>query len=145
MADLLFISHQVGLPHQIGQPCGKHLLHASRREHAPWRCPQPGWCKLNVDGSSFGNPGKGGAGGLIRDEGGNWVVGFSAYIGFKTAFKAELYAIKHGLGLLLNYTEGTKVEGVIIESDCLRAVEMIDGRKDHPGYSSKIAEDREFK
>lgn len=37
--------------------------------------------KLKTDGSSLGNPGVAGGGGLIRDENGNWVVGLARRIG----------------------------------------------------------------
>ena len=33
-----------------------------------WLCPLPNWFKLNTDGSSLGNPGLAGEGGLIRNE-----------------------------------------------------------------------------
>lgn len=34
-----------------------------------WKYPKEGWVKLNTDGAAKGNPGKAGAGGLIRDTG----------------------------------------------------------------------------
>ena len=33
-----------------------------------WEKPVEGWRKLNIDGSSLGNPGRAGGGGIIRDE-----------------------------------------------------------------------------
>ncbi|CAI9756943.1 unnamed protein product [Fraxinus pennsylvanica] len=39
-----------------------------------WRKPATGWVKLNVDGSSVGNSGPCGGGGVIRDHYGNLVV-----------------------------------------------------------------------
>lgn len=46
-------------------------------------CEKPplGFCKLNVDGCSLGNPGRAGFGGLIRNEIGEWLVGISGFIG----------------------------------------------------------------
>lgn len=35
----------------------------------------------NIDGSSIGNPGKAGGGGIIRKQHGNWVRGFARSIG----------------------------------------------------------------
>ena len=55
-----------------------------------WDKPQSGWTHLNIDGLAFGNPVKAGGGGLIRDDQGNWVAGFSRNIGFSTSFMAKL-------------------------------------------------------
>ena len=57
----------------------------------------PGFYKLDVDGSFFGNPGRTGLGGLVRTEDGNWVVLFSGYIGMSTNLHGELLALWHGL------------------------------------------------
>ena len=45
-----------------------------------WAYPPPGFVKLNTDGSSLGNPAVAGFGGLIREEDGGWIVGFSSFI-----------------------------------------------------------------
>lgn len=52
---------------------------------------------LNVDGSSFGNPGRTGFGGLLREDDGTWIAGFIGYVGFSTNVHAELMAILYGL------------------------------------------------
>ncbi|GAU31243.1 hypothetical protein TSUD_149290 [Trifolium subterraneum] len=54
---------------------------------------------LNVDGSSIGNPGISGFGGLIRNSDGAWVHGFVGNIGHSNILHAELLAIYHGLVL----------------------------------------------
>ena len=46
-----------------------------------WEKPPSGWTKLNMNGASLGNPGVAGCGGIMRDERGNWVVGFARRIG----------------------------------------------------------------
>lgn len=46
-----------------------------------WRTPSDGWMTLNVDGSSLGNLGRAGAGGMVRDAAGKWKFGFSAFVG----------------------------------------------------------------
>ena len=38
-----------------------------------WTKPREDWFKLNSDGASFGNPGKAGGGGIIRNSQGAWV------------------------------------------------------------------------
>lgn len=41
-----------------------------------WKFPGTGKLKLNTDGSSRGNPGPAGFGGVFREERGHWVLGF---------------------------------------------------------------------
>lgn len=56
-----------------------------------WRAPPDGWCALYVDGSSLGNPGRAGAGGVVRDSTSRWCFhcfGFSAFVGFPEILKA---------------------------------------------------------
>ena len=62
-----------------------------------WKKPPSGWCKLNTDGASLGNPGKVGGGGIIRDSDGKWMKGFARSIGFTTSITAEFWALRDGL------------------------------------------------
>lgn len=55
-----------------------------------WEKPKLGWFKLNTDGSSNGSVGTAAGGGLIRDELGNWVIGFSRRIGRVDNFVAKI-------------------------------------------------------
>jgi len=48
---------------------------------------------VNVDGSSFGNPGNAGFGGLLRNDIGVWLHGFSESCGRASTLLAELSAI----------------------------------------------------
>ncbi|GAU21723.1 hypothetical protein TSUD_328480 [Trifolium subterraneum] len=52
---------------------------------------------LNVDGSSIGNPGISGYGGLIRNADGAWIHGFFGNLGVTNILHAELMAIYKGL------------------------------------------------
>lgn len=45
-----------------------------------WERPNKGWVKLNTDGSSSGNLGPAGCGGILRDKNGDWLLGFSKKI-----------------------------------------------------------------
>ena len=45
---------------------------------------------MNPHGSSFGNLGVAGGGGVVRDEDGNWILGFSHHIGITSSYMAEL-------------------------------------------------------
>ena len=51
----------------------------SKRIH--WEKPPSGWKKLNTDGSSIGCMERAGCGGVIKDEHGNWVTGFTRHVG----------------------------------------------------------------
>jgi ribonuclease HI len=52
---------------------------------------------LNVDGSSLGNPGPSGFGGVLRHSNGDWIFGFAGTVGISTILHVELLAIYHGL------------------------------------------------
>lgn len=52
--------------------------------------PSLSWHKLNLDGSSLGNLGRAGGGGLIRDNRGHWIKGYARNIGHTTSIAAEL-------------------------------------------------------
>lgn len=58
--------------------------------------------KLDSDGSSLGNSGLAGGGGVIRDESGNWVVRFSRRIGLTSSFEGEIWALRDGLTTCVN-------------------------------------------
>ncbi|XP_075496425.1 uncharacterized protein LOC142533502 [Primulina tabacum] len=58
----------------------------------------PSWCfKINIDGSSRGNPGDSSVGGVVRDSSGKVVLYFSEFIGTGTNVRAELWAVWRGL------------------------------------------------
>ena len=67
-----------------------------------WVIPHLGWFKLNMDGSSLGNPGLAGSGGVIRNHVGDWVGGFSQAIGITISVQTELRALKDGLNLAID-------------------------------------------
>ena len=68
-----------------------------------WSKPTYGWAKLNMDGSFLGNLSIAGGGGLIHDEEGKWITGFASKIGLTTSFIAELWALRDGFNVCLNY------------------------------------------
>jgi hypothetical protein len=49
---------------------------------------------VNSDGCAKGNPGEAGAGGLIRDARGQWLVAFTCDLGICTSVTAELEGIR---------------------------------------------------
>lgn len=75
-----------------------------------------------MDGSSFGNPGEAGFGGVFRDHLGRWKSGFVGSIGLGSNLLAELQAIKNGLQLGWEFGD----RRIICETDSLEAIELID-------------------
>ncbi|KAL4621362.1 hypothetical protein ACB092_06G222000 [Castanea dentata] len=80
-----------------------------------------GWVKLNTDGSSRGSAGAAAGGGLIRDEVGNWVIGFSRRIGRADSFVAEIWALRDGLQLC----HQMNIHVVMIELDVKALVDVL--------------------
>lgn len=66
-----------------------------------WEKPASEWVKLNTVGSSLGNPGIAGCGGLVWDEDGKWVIGFARKIWKSSSFIAEIWALRDGLNVCL--------------------------------------------
>ncbi|XP_061367963.1 uncharacterized protein LOC133310979 [Gastrolobium bilobum] len=84
-----------------------------------WNAPSQAFLKLNVDGAvSFE---KAACGGLLRDWKGNWICGFTAFIGNCSSLQAELWAIFHGLNFVWN--SGWK--NIILESDSSQAIGLL--------------------
>ncbi|KAK9285069.1 hypothetical protein L1049_024254 [Liquidambar formosana] len=74
-------------------------IHTRTQQLIHWLPSPDPWLTLNTDGSSLGNPGYAGAGGLIRNSMGVWLKGFYRHIGRTTSVCAELWAIRDGLQL----------------------------------------------
>ncbi|GAU50330.1 hypothetical protein TSUD_290660 [Trifolium subterraneum] len=87
-----------------------------------WPRPSEDQVALNVDGSSYGNHGPAGYGGLIRNRQGLWISGFSGHINHADSLEAELLAIMHGLMLVWDYG----YPNVSCISDCKNALRLID-------------------
>jgi ribonuclease HI len=102
-----------------------------------WTPPPLGWFKLNTDGSSLGNPGLAGGGGVIRNHLGEWVGGFSRTIGFTTSVQAELRALKDGLLLAIDF----EILNLEIEMDSLVAVDLINSSTTSNAFLSIIVAD----
>ena len=78
-----------------------------------WSLPPLNWYKLNSDGSSLGNLGLAGGGGLIWDDKGDWIKGYARVIGTTTSVAIELWALRDGIRLCI----ALKILAVIIELD----------------------------
>jgi len=78
--------------HKLNEP-----LAESHEVWVHWEPPMRGWKVLNIDGAVSGNPGRAGAGGVIRGEDGEWIIGFPENVGHCSVVKAGLRAMLHGL------------------------------------------------
>ena len=89
-----------------------------------------GWLKLNTDGAANGVLGLAGGGGVVRDENGNWVIGFSRRLGKASSFLAELWALRDGL-LLCQQLNSPKI---IVELDAKSLVDAFN----NPSYANTV-------
>ena len=78
-----------------------------------WERPDRGWFKLNTDGAASGPTNRASCGGLIRNDQGNWLMGFSRNIGQANSFMAECWALRDGLLLCLQQN----LQNIVIELD----------------------------
>ncbi|XP_020524394.1 uncharacterized protein LOC110007475 [Amborella trichopoda] len=81
--------------------------------------PPLGCLKINFDGSSMGNPGPAGIGGVIHDCYGNIVLSFIGPIGLATSNFTEMSALLRGLKIFLKWNLGSTC---LIEGDSLNVI-----------------------
>ena len=86
-----------------------------------WVRPPLGWKKLKTDGAFNGDAGLVGCGGIVRDERGHWVNGFSKRIGLTNSFEAELWGLREGLLLCCNLN----ISHLVIELDAKAIVNVL--------------------
>uniref|UniRef100_A0A2N9EFE1 Reverse transcriptase domain-containing protein n=1 Tax=Fagus sylvatica TaxID=28930 RepID=A0A2N9EFE1_FAGSY len=110
----LAIELKFSLPQKVDKPPKEKIL-------IGWKPPPSGFLKLNTDGSALGNPGLASVGGLIRDSNGNWVRGFSRFIGTTNSFAAELWGLRDGLEL----ARKLDIAKLIVEVDAKAVVDII--------------------
>ena len=86
-----------------------------------WERPKQGWKKLNTDGSCSELHGLVGYGGVVRNDDGQWVVGFNKRIGVTSSFAIELWGIREGLKLCCNLN----IHCLEIEMDAKSIVDVL--------------------
>ncbi|KAK9987317.1 hypothetical protein SO802_032268 [Lithocarpus litseifolius] len=105
-----------------------------------WIPPPVQWVKLNSDGSSLGNPGRAGGGGVIRNADGKWIKGYARAIGNTTSVAVELWALRDGIQLCLELN----LTAVIIELDALVVIDLLRNTNQNPnGINNLVADCRE--
>ncbi|KAK3228538.1 hypothetical protein Dsin_000419 [Dipteronia sinensis] len=71
----------------------RDAIKKKRLVKSSWRPPRVGEIKFNVDGSSRGNPGRSGIGGILRNCVGDIICMFTSFIGCGTSIAVEVAAI----------------------------------------------------
>ncbi|KAH1073635.1 hypothetical protein J1N35_025963 [Gossypium stocksii] len=84
-------------------------------------CIDKSWVCLNTYGSIRHDEGFAAVEGLVRDQDGRWIIGFSKYFGNYTVIKAKLWSILDGLKLIADRRD----ERVLIQMDSLQAAKII--------------------
>lgn len=95
-----------------------------RATTAPEKETMRGAFRLYTDGASSGNPGPSGAGGVIYDEKGRRVDGYSLPLGVTTNNVAEYTALREGLDRLIGL--GARRAEIFLDSELV--VRQIEGR-----------------
>ena len=86
-----------------------------------WSCLPAEFVKINVDGSAMNNLRHAGFGGVIRNDVGEWVIGFSGYPSSSTNLHAELKAV--WFGLQLAWDRGCRY--LVCHSDSTTAIHLV--------------------
>ncbi len=105
-----------------------------------WHVPPSGWAKLNTNGSSLGNPGLAGGGGvseILVDLG---CGGFSQHLGHITSVQTELRALKDDLILAIDLV----IPYLVVEMDSLVAVELVTSLSPANAFLSSLVNDYRF-
>ena len=118
----------------------KHVK-AKTKIQVRWLTPPFSWMKLNSDGSSMGNLGLAGGGGLICNENGEWVKGYTRAIGYATNVAAELWALRDGIWLCISL----KVPVVVFELDAKLVNDLLKKDVENPnGVDILVADCRKW-
>ncbi|KAL6194707.1 hypothetical protein ACLB2K_035784 [Fragaria x ananassa] len=98
-----------------------------------WHFPPKDWIKLNVDGSLHKNTGIICVGGVLRNDRGEWLNGFSAKLGIGQVLEAELWGLLKGMEMAWQHG----CNSLEVEVDSLVAVKLVLSVIDHlhPLYS----------
>ncbi|KAJ0047890.1 hypothetical protein Pint_16241 [Pistacia integerrima] len=87
-----------------------------------WSPPPKDWVKLNIEGSSIWHLGCAGAGGIVRNEFGKWLLGYTETLGNCSSLTAELNALYQGLKLV--WEKGFRK--ILVESASLEVVKCLE-------------------
>ncbi|KAL4336249.1 hypothetical protein GQ457_07G029660 [Hibiscus cannabinus] len=91
------------------------------RNPVEWAPPEQGWVKLNTDGARHATSGMASCGGVLRDHLGEWILGFSKFIGVCSVIDAELWGVL--VGLESAWSRGFR--RIVIETDSLDVFRLL--------------------
>ncbi|KAH0693196.1 hypothetical protein KY285_020293 [Solanum tuberosum] len=104
--------------------------HETKVTLVQWNKPQNQWIKLNTDGSALSNPGRIGAGGILRNSTGELIMAYAIPLGEGTSNQAEIEAAIFGMSWCIHL----KLNKVILEVDSQLLIDWIQ-RKSKPPWS----------
>ncbi|PRQ26177.1 putative RNA-directed DNA polymerase [Rosa chinensis] len=104
----------------------KNVVNEQASVALKWLKPANGWVKLNVDGARSNLHGNIGAGGVIRDQFGNWINGFLAHFGHGEVLEAEAWGMRLGLKLAADIG----MDKVVVECDSKVLVNLVNNGVD---------------
>ncbi|KAL4390530.1 hypothetical protein AHAS_Ahas03G0154300 [Arachis hypogaea] len=102
-----------------------------------WNYPLQGWVTLNTDGAMKGSTKQARYGGLIRNETGKWVAGFSYHIGRCSTFNTKIWGIKKGFEIAT--TMGMK--NIIVECDSKVVIEVLNSKRNLNNHPNSLIRD----
>ena len=102
-----------------------------------WRPPDQGCTKMNTDGACNPKLGMIACGGILRDYRGEVKGGFMFNIGHGVSFEAEMWGIIMGLRLAWDFGASR----LVLETDCLEAVETLEDLQQHNMETSSISKE----
>ncbi|XVF26187.1 hypothetical protein REPUB_Repub13aG0277500 [Reevesia pubescens] len=111
----------IGRGRETWELLGKFSAKLRYEAFISWSKPLTDFVKINVDGSVRGQPRFATTGGVLRDEHGMWISGFTYRIGVACILTAELWAVFQGL--LLSWDRG--FQKVQMETDSLTVLQKI--------------------
>ncbi|KAL0286149.1 UNVERIFIED_CONTAM: hypothetical protein Sangu_2747100 [Sesamum angustifolium] len=89
-----------------------------------WSTPSSSWFKLNIHGSSLGNPSSAGAVAIIRDSDGHVHLAYQVVLGIETGVIVELTAVCRGLELALAHG----LAPLMLEVDAMAVIQLFQSR-----------------
>ena len=97
----------------------KHHTHQTTIR-VKWIAPFMNWYKVNSNGSSLGNPGLAGEGGLTRNDRGEWIRGYVRAIRSTTSAAVELWALRDGIRPCI----APNLQAVVFELDAKLVIDL---------------------